>query len=766
MKVIKDIANAELKRLFYSPIAFLLLIIFSFLVAGVFVGIMETMLRFKAFQLQLSGLSVIIFGSTETMAGLYENQIRFIYLFFPLLTMNMFSRDMGSGAFKLLMSSPVKNSQIVLGKYLSLVVFSLALVALIGMYAVYGIFKIENPDLPLILSGLSGIFLLCCIYSAIGLFLSSLTTYPIVAALCTLTLLMVMTFINGMGQEYPIIRDITYWLSMEGRAKNFMVGIISSEDLIYFLTIIFFFLSLTTIRLRSKKEKRSRLQVISQYATVTLVMCVIGYFTSMPKFKVYADMTREKRNTLSRESQRVVSKLDSGLTITTYVNAFDVDAMYVQPFGYKRDVARYNQYTRFKPEINLNYVYYYKLIPGGPIEKYYKGLSEEQILDTLKRVQDLKYEIVPYKEIASKVDLSSENYHMVSLIERENGKKTFLRFYDDAIKFPKEEQITAALKRLVEPLPSVGFVGGHGERTCNSENDRGYSLFAQDKSFRYSLVNNGFDFETVSLMAPVPDHIDILVIADARKPFNETELKNYRDYLDRGGNLFMAADLEKQEVMNSIGEPVGISFQAGMLAHANPELVQNVIPFNAVDSSRWIGKPFDYLKRSTKKIIMNGACAIKIDTSKGFTSLPLFVSDSSQVWNEVETPDVLEDSAIFNAAAGEMKQPFAGAMALERKINGKSQKILVSGDADWISNLEILAVRKYLSPANFEFVNLGFYWLSDFSVPIDTSRDEPIDNKIDLEQESFKVVAVLFKWGIPVLLLATGLFIWIRRKGR
>ncbi|MBO9635651.1 MAG: GldG family protein [Chitinophagaceae bacterium] len=486
----------------------------------------------------------------------------------------------------------------------------------------------------------------------------------------------------------------------------------------------------------------------------------------MPKLKVYADLTREKRNTLSKESQRVVSKLDGGLTITTYVNELEEDATRVQPNTYKSDVARYAQYTRFKPEIKLNYVYYYKLVPGGDYANYYKGLTEQQVFDTVNKIMEFNYKIHPYKDIASTIDLSAENYHMVTLIERENGKKTFLRFFNDGLVFPEEKEISAALKRLAEPLPVVGFVTGHNERTCNSENDRGYSLFANDKSLRSSLINNGFDFETITLMAPVPDNIDILVIADARKPFNDTELKNYRDYLAKGGNLFIAGDPEKQAVMNSIGEPVGVSFMPGKLAHAKPNMMQDVIAMNAVNTTNWIGKPFENLKNSPAKVIMNGACGIKHDPSKGFNSLPLLVSDSSNVWSELETTDVVEDTAVFNPVAGEVKQPYTGALALERKVNGKEQKVMVTGDADWISNLEIVTARKNIPPANFYFVELAFYWLSNYAVPIDTTRDEPIDNKIDVTQHSFALYSVLFKWGIPLLLLATGLFIWIRRKGR
>ena len=103
---------------------------------------------------------------------------------------------------------------------------------------------------------------------------------------------------------------------------------------------------------------------------------------------------------------------------------------------------------------------------------------------------------------------------------RENGQKPFLRVFDDMYVHPFESEISAAFKRLVMELPKVGFVKGHGERDCIKEGDRDYNRFAQDRPFRYSLINNGFDFLEVTLDREIPENIDILVIADMREPLS------------------------------------------------------------------------------------------------------------------------------------------------------------------------------------------------------------------------------------------------------
>lgn len=70
------------------------------------------------------------------------------------------------------------------------------------------------------------------------------------------------------------------------------------------------------------------------------------------------------------------------------------------------------------------------------------------------------------EEIRKTIDLSDEGNRFVRLLERKNGKKSFLRVYDDFRIFPGESEISSAFKRLVTDLPIVGFVKGHGERSC------------------------------------------------------------------------------------------------------------------------------------------------------------------------------------------------------------------------------------------------------------------------------------------------------------
>ena len=97
------------------------------------------------------------------------------------------------------------------------------------LQVVFAFIFVKNLDIPLILSGLLGIYLVLCAYSAIGLFMSTLTSYQIVAAIGTFAVLMVLSMIGGWWQDYDFIRDVTYWLSMPGRSGKFIAGLICSD---------------------------------------------------------------------------------------------------------------------------------------------------------------------------------------------------------------------------------------------------------------------------------------------------------------------------------------------------------------------------------------------------------------------------------------------------------------------------------------------------------------------------------------------------------
>ena len=375
------------------------------------------------------------------------------------------------------------NFQIIVGKYLAIVLYGAIMMAVLILLLLCGLGTIEHFDWPLVLTGIFGLYLLLCAYAAIGIFMSSLTSYQIVAAIGTLVVLMLLSMVGKWGQEINFVRDITYWLSINGRSDTFIAGMICSEDVIYFLLVICLFLALTIIRLNAVRQKIKFSLTLGRNIIVILVVCLLGYISSMPTMKVYHDSTATKLNTLTQNSQDIVAQLDGGLTITTYINLLDQDGGWFSMGSFlKTDMERFEQYLRFKPDMKLKYVYYYDTCNNPQLDKHYPGETLREKMREMCMVYGLdSSKFLSPSEIRAKIDLTGEGNTFVRQIERENGEKAWLRVYNDFQRFPSEREISAAFKRMVMKLPVVGFLQGHGERNYDRDRDRDYSAFANDK---------------------------------------------------------------------------------------------------------------------------------------------------------------------------------------------------------------------------------------------------------------------------------------------
>ena len=272
MKIIYRIALAELQSLFYSPVAWLILIVFTIQCSFAFTGVVDANVVRKAMGYGVGNLTLDIYAG---MHGFFKTLQEYLYLYIPLLTMGLMSGELSSGSIKLLYSSPVRNSQIILGKYLSMLVYGLVLIGIICVYVIYSAFVVKQLDVSMVLTGLLGVYLLICAYAAIGLFMSSITSYQVVAAMGTLAIFALLNVIKGIGQNIDFVREITYWLSINGRCNEFVRGMICSEDLLYFLIVIVLFLTLSILRLKAIRQKTPWKISLGKYTAVVIVAVVI-----------------------------------------------------------------------------------------------------------------------------------------------------------------------------------------------------------------------------------------------------------------------------------------------------------------------------------------------------------------------------------------------------------------------------------------------------------------------------------------------------------
>lgn len=756
------VAKIELNSMFYSPVAWLVLVIFGFQIGMAFARVFGEQIRYQDMGYDLWQVTSAVFVG---MKGILPPIQRYIYLYIPLITMGLMSREYQSGSIKLLYSSPVKNASIIMGKFLSMMIYGLALMAVLGVFVLFAAITVVNFDYPMILTGMLGLYLLILAYSAIGLFMSSITKYQVVAAIGTLAILAILNFIGGVGQEYDFVRNITYWLSITGRSDSFIEGLMASDDVLYFLIVIGFFLSLSILKLNTEKSIMSFKTKVMKYSAIVVVAIALGYVSSLSSMKYYYDATYTKSNTLSKESQEVLKNLEGDLTITTYVNLLDESFYYGLPRNRNKDFERFEKYFRFKPDIKMKYVYYYDKANNPSLEWRYPNKTDDERVDLLCKANrlDIKMFMTP-DEIKEVIDLKPELNRFLRIVERENGQKAYLRMFNDNNKHPDEAEISAALKRFISPSPMVAFSTGYGSREMDNYGGRGFYLFAKDKWFRQSLLNNGFDTKTIDLdKDEIDDSIQVLVISDLREPLSDVAMNNVQKYIDRGGNLFILGEYNREVNMNKLVASLGVKFEEGVVVNKNEYTSPTVLVGFFTPEAAKKYPTYEKLQKYDYVVALPTAQAIDYSGVKDFEVTPVLVSDQD-AWIEKETTDFVDGEFEYNPEAGEKKGVHAVLVTLSRKVGDKEQRIVISGDADVVANEALTSQFTGISASNYSIINGSFRWLSNEQFPVDTRRADYIDTSLRLPKGCRSWV----NWGsmcvFPLLICMLGIVVIFRRK--
>ena len=238
------IAAHELRRLFKSPLAWSLLAVVQFLLAIFFYLLLA---QFMQPARATGGLTEIV------VAGLYQIAGVIMLLVSPLLTMRLITEERRLGTIKLLYSSPISLTELVLGKYLGLLVFYCLMLLMVSLMPATLLFG-ASLDLGQIAAGLIGLLLLMSAFAAIGLFVSALTQQPTVAAIATFGVLFLLWIINVAGvNASERMAGLFSYLSLLGHYNNLLNGVFNSADVIYYLLVSALFIVLSIWRLEAER---------------------------------------------------------------------------------------------------------------------------------------------------------------------------------------------------------------------------------------------------------------------------------------------------------------------------------------------------------------------------------------------------------------------------------------------------------------------------------------------------------------------------------
>jgi ABC-2 type transport system permease protein len=163
----------------------------------------------------------------------------------PAITMRMFPEEKRSGTYELLLTSPVRVGEIVIGKFLGGLVLVLLMVLLSGFFGVL-LMRYGNPEVPMMLSGYLGLALMGTVFLALGTLISSFTDNVVIAYVGSLFTLLVLYTVGWLGETLQGAGgEVVRYLSITEHFQEMTKGIIDTKDLVYFATLLVVGLFLT-----------------------------------------------------------------------------------------------------------------------------------------------------------------------------------------------------------------------------------------------------------------------------------------------------------------------------------------------------------------------------------------------------------------------------------------------------------------------------------------------------------------------------------------
>jgi gliding motility-associatede transport system auxiliary component len=450
---------------------------------------------------------------------------------------------------------------------------------------------------------------------------------------------------------------------------------------------------------------------LNNWLFVVLLLAIVGLLAWVStRYNYQADWTANARRSLAESSVKLLEQAKGPLTIT----AFARDNRQMR--GHISDVI--GRYQRYKHDIVFTFV--------NP--------------DT-----------DPARAQAMGVNSDGE------VVIEYGGRKEFIQSFD-----LNEQNITNALQRLMRSGEHwLVFLDGHGERRPHGEANKDLSLWVKQ------LEDKGFKARSLNLAenAAIPDNIAALVISAPQVDLLPGEVKAVDDYVSRGGNLLWLGDPGPLHGLEPLAKQLGVQFLKGIVVDLTTQLlgIQSaaIAAVTSYSPSTPVTKDFNLLT------VFPLAAGLTVTAPPGWQSQTMLRTGANS-W--VETGDISSGKVSFSEKE-DIRGPVTIGISLTRDRASKSakggkepapkqQRVIVIGDGDFLSNQYV---------GNVGNLDLGINmvnWLSADEHFLDIPAKTAPDTDLRLSRLQSGIIGFGFWIGVPVMLLAGGLAIWLRRRKR
>lgn len=234
MTKVIPIFRREIFAYFFSPVAYIVISVFLLITGWIFT-------------------SEMFLANDSSLRSVFSF-IPFIFLFFvPAITMRLLSEERKSGTIELLFTMPISDIEIVLGKYLAGLGLLITALVFTIPYALT-IIILGDPDIGMLVTGYLGLVLMGASYIAVGTFASTISGNQVVSFIIAFLIIFVLWLIDKFLMLVPpVLVPFFQYLSIDYHYSNINRGVIDSRDIVYYLSLIVFMLSLAKLSLESRK---------------------------------------------------------------------------------------------------------------------------------------------------------------------------------------------------------------------------------------------------------------------------------------------------------------------------------------------------------------------------------------------------------------------------------------------------------------------------------------------------------------------------------
>lgn len=479
-------------------------------------------------------LTGILFASIclttySTQFGYYVLSQSFVVIvaIIPFCTMRLFAQERRSKTDQLLFTAPVSAFSVLMGKYLATAI-AVLLPVLISIIYPCIIVSYGEMSVRFLLGCYIAVFLVALALVSIGMFISTLTTNAVLAAVLTYVvyaLILIERLLEGVFSDKEKLYDFFHNLSIYSKYTDMVSGVVKSGDVIYLILVIFCFFLLTWISLESRRQNK---KIVVIYSVAVIVGSFLISLVSYSNTKVF-DFTAEHLLTLSEETKKTVSQIE---------NPTDIYYMGVR----SRANVTYQEFLNVYEDLNDNITVHYKDVESD-------NAFRRQYLSDVSTVNESSILVVCGEKY---IYLDSDNYITTT--------QTSAYSYERMLEL--EDQLTRAIfYSNTEETKKICVISGHNEEILNS-NFRNLVLLNN-----YKLTELDLPAAMTSIQETIPEDCVAVFINAPQIDFSEEEISILEAYLQEGGKLFVTLDPLNEDLdgFYAFLKEYGLDVQSGIV---------------------------------------------------------------------------------------------------------------------------------------------------------------------------------------------------------